>query len=672
MKKITINNINLSLKILKIIVSLAMIVLFGKLVLVAQVQQDGFSQLANYQTTIETSIEIPRGEIFDCNNNLIVGNESEQDLMYIESDIMNQEEKIALAQQVVTLITIDDLELNQTEVTDLWLSDSDNLISAYDNLSEVEYNDYADADVNEQNEILRNQVDENETEQMVDNLGAETVEILILMNQATSKNAITIKSDLTTNEQMAIESNYGELGGFYVADYWQRSYPYGDLMTSFLGDYGEMELEDQEYYQSQGYSINENVGTSYLEKQLEPILHSSPKTIELYFDENGNIIGQDVVDDGKRGDDVVLTIDAEFQKAVEEILNDYLNETNYTYANNGFVTVTDPSNGNILAMAGKSEYDDQVVDNAIGNFTQAYEVGSSVKVAVLLMGYDLDAIDIGEVIVDEPMTFQGTPTKSSHETFGAIDDLTAISRSSNVYFYKTFLAIAGQTYVENGPLYIDPIYFDVVRSEYEEFGLGVSTGIDIENENIGYRGSSTEPGLYLDLANGQYDTYTTLQMNQYALTIANGGTRYKENYIKSINEPGELNEPGKIKYQQRAVILNQLSMSDEEIARAQLAMEGCPTDGYSTCADSNFELVPASVAAKTGTAEAFVWDNDLNGSVKVDNSSFIGYTPADDPEIAVSVVLPSFVEDAGTYSVNASNIAQEVMTSYYEVKEDEQ
>ncbi len=116
-------------------------------------------------------------------------------------------------------------------------------------------------------------------------------------------------------------------------------------------------------------------------------------------------------------------------------------------------------------------------------------------------------------------------------------------------------------------LNIPPSIFNKLRSYYSQFGLGISTGIDLENESTGIRNSVTnEPGKALDFGIGQYDTYTPLQLVQYISTIANGGYRMKPHLVKEIREP-ELDSElkGSIQSSVEPEVLNRITMGQSEI-----------------------------------------------------------------------------------------------------------
>ena len=188
------------------------------------------------------------------------------------------------------------------------------------------------------------------------------------------------------------------------------------------------------------------------------------------------------------------------------------------------------------------------------------------------------------------------------KTLVSIDDLTALKVSSNVYMFRTAIAIGGGNYVPNQSLRIKDGAFSTIRNSFAQFGLGVRTGIDLPNEMAGFKGRETNSGKLLDLAIGQYDTYTPMQLAQYVSTIANGGNRMQPHIVKEIRDPVDDNEVlGPIVKENAPTVLNRLKMKDEWIKRVQtgfnkVAMEpggtayqyfggkslyGCSENGYS-------------------------------------------------------------------------------------------
>ena len=118
-------------------------------------------------------------------------------------------------------------------------------------------------------------------------------------------------------------------------------------------------------------------------------------------------------------------------------------------------------------------------DFALGNITTSYAMGSAVKGATVLTGYQAGAIHPNSTFYDTPLLIKGTPKKGSWKNMGNINDLTALKQSSNVYMFRTAIKIGGGNYVPNAPLSINPNAFPKIRNSFAQFGLGVRTGIDL-------------------------------------------------------------------------------------------------------------------------------------------------------------------------------------------------
>ena len=174
-----------------------------------------------------------------------------------------------------------------------------------------------------------------------------------------------------------------------------------------------------------------------------------------------------------------------------------------------YVVLMDPHTGEVLSMAGKKIVKDKetgqsvMQDDALGNITTTYNVGSAVKGATILTGYKTGAITPGTVFYDRPLKIKGTPVKKSWRNFGPLNDINALKFSSNVYMFETVINIGGGKYEYEKPLWIDEQAFSTVRDSFAQFGLGVRTGIDLPNEQTGFKGMSNLPGFMIDLSIGQ-------------------------------------------------------------------------------------------------------------------------------------------------------------------------
>jgi cell division protein FtsI/penicillin-binding protein 2 len=233
--------------------------------------------------------------------------------------------------------------------------------------------------------------------------------------------------------------------------------------------------------------------------------------------------------------------------------------------------------------------------------------------------------------------------------------------------FLTAIKIGGGKYTPNAPLRLRDNTFTIMRNSFSQFGLGVPTGIDLPNESIGFKGQSTLPGFALDLAIGQYDTYTPLQMVQYVSTIANGGFRMKPHMLKEIRQPSlepEDNGQGQIIYSNLPTVLNKVEMNSSYIERVQEGFRRVMQVPKGT-AYGNFSSAPYKPAGKTGTAETFYDGPDQKYRGKSTyNLTLIGYAPNKNPEVAFSIVVP-WVSDKD--QVNKI-IGRRILDKYFEIK----
>lgn len=426
--------------------------------------------------------------------------------------------------------------------------------------------------------------------------------------------------------------------GFDVNVYFDRSYPQGSLLKGLMGGVTNskqgLSSENLLYYLALGYSRNSSIGRSGVEMQYESLLKGSNSTYSIAYNEDGLALLNEA-QKGSKGQDLTLSIDLGLQRQIETILgNTLLREQGNPFRAHMetiYVVAMNPQSGDILGMAGmKTAEDKSVFNDPVSTYTDSFAAGSVVKGAVVYMGLSEGLIRPGEVILDAPIKIADTPLKRSWKDLGLVNDLTALSMSSNVYMFNIAMRLGGADYSYNMPLNIDLGAFDTIRSYFSQFGLGTLTGIDVPNESLGYRGFSMLGGHLLDFAIGQYDTYTAIQLAQYVSTIANDGVRVKPRLlIKS-----ELSDSSITSYENPVTILSTLDHPDA-LDRVQQGFRLCVTDGLCKLLGN----LPVSAAAKTGTAESFLV-NAQGDSFDSPNSVLISYAPYDQPEIAISCAIP--------------------------------
>lgn len=622
------------------------------------------------EKTIE-STSAPRGRIYDRNHKLLVDNEGIKTIYYKKQNGITTKEEIELAYEVSNNIDIDYSKIDDNKLKDFYYKS--HYKECRKKITDEEWDLYNKRKLNDKDidKLIYERLDD-EISEYTDS-DKKAAYIYYLMNKGYSYAEKVIKnSDVTDAEYAYISENIDNLKGFNTKLDWERVYLYGDTFKSILGNVSSntqgIPSELSEEYLKRGYTLDDRVGISYLEYQYEDYLRGTKAKYRLLSDNS-----YELVSEGKRGNDIVLTIDIELQKYLEEVLsNEVLNakgEPGTQYYNRSFAIVSDPNTGEILAMAGKQAvlkdgyY--QIVDYTPGIVTLPVTPGSVVKGASMMVGYKYGAIDIGTVLNDECIKIKDTPLKCSWQTMGPIDDVYALQNSSNVYQYKIAIKVGNGSYEYNQGLVLDESAFDKYREMYAEFGLGEKTGIDLPVESLGFMGKSRLPGHLLDFSIGQYDTYTPIQLSQYINTIANNGVRLKPYLLKEVYKPSDSSDTfGSLIYKANVTELGKLSVEKKYIDRVREGFSAVVTKGLGYGYMGNY----TNSAGKTGTSQSFI-DTDGDGKVDTETitSSFVGYSPSDNPKMSIVVVSPDIsVPDSTTYGVTR-NISAQIVNKYFEL-----
>lgn len=619
---------------------------------------------------IESS-SAPRGRIYDRNYNLLVDNEGIKTIYYKKTNDITTKEEIKLAYIIAENINIDYTKINDTRLKNFYYKS--NYDECRKKITEEEWKLYSERKLNDNDIIDLIYERLNEEISIYTELDKEAAYIYYLMNKGYSYAEKIIKNkDVTEEEYAYISENIDNLKGFNTKLDWERVYLYGDTFKTILGSVSSntqgIPAELAEDYLKKGYSLDDRVGISYLEYQYEEYLKGTKTTYKVLSDNS-----YELLEEGKRGNDIVLTIDINLQKYLEELLSyevmNAKNEYGATYYDHSFVVISDPNTGEILAMSGKQvkEKDGEryIVDYTPGVVTLPVTPGSVVKGASMMVGYKYDAINIGSVIYDECLKIKDTPEKCSWRTMGYIDDIYALQYSSNVYQYKIAISIGKGNYQYNSGLKLEESAFQKYRDMYAEFGLGIKTGIDLPVESLGYSGKSKLPGHLLDFSIGQYDTYTSIQLSQYINTIANDGTRLKPFLLKEVYKPSDNGEKfGSLIHKTDKMVLGTLSVEQKYIDRVQEGFNKVVTSGLGY----GYMGYYTNSSGKTGTSESFI-DTDGNGVVDTETitSSFVGYSPSENPRMSIVVVSPDISYPGVSGSAITKRLTAAMTNKYYEL-----
>ncbi|MED3911309.1 penicillin-binding protein 2 [Peribacillus simplex] len=664
-------------------------VLFSALILRLGVVQIVYGD--DYRREIERTEEVtvnnsvPRGKMYDRNLKLMVDNQPLDAITYTRKQGTKQTEMVETAEKLAKLIEKETNKVTERDKKDFWILKNPEL--AEKKITDKERKKVEEGEM-EESDLYKLQLDRITLDEI--KLSEKDLEVLAIYREFASGYALTpqiVKNKKVTKEEFAkVSENLDSLPGVDISTDWDRFYTYNKTLKSVLGKVSSSEeglpSESLNYYLARDYSRNDRVGKSYIEAQYEDILQGQKAKVRNVTDKSGNVVDSEVITEGSRGKDLILTVDMDLQLATEEIIEKQLiakkKMGNTKFLDRAFVVMMDPDTGEVLTMAGKKYEKDpktgksSIEDFALGNITTSYTMGSSVKGATVLTGYQQGAIQPGTYFYDTKLKIKGTKEKGSYSNFGNINDLTALKVSSNVYMFRTAINIAGAKYVPNEPLNISSSAFSTMRNSFAQFGLGVRTGIDLPNEMSGFKGSETSPGKLLDLAIGQYDTYTPMQLVQYVSAIANGGYRMKPHMVKEIRDPVDNNEElGPVAEDVSPTVLNRLEMKEEWIERVQSGFEKVSMEQGGT-AYTYFGNKSYTVAAKTGTAQAF-YDGpnraDYSEPQDTMNITLVGYAPAKNPEVAFAVVVPWAYQGHSGHSMS-KEIGEEIMDTYFELKKE--
>lgn len=583
----------------------------------------------------------PRGRIYDRNYNILVDNKSLKTITYQKKKGVSALEMIEVARKIAPHLDLDYQRLTTRSKKEYFFALNREYCDSLVTEKEKEKVVKRKMTQHELNELEIERIPEEKLEYSEEE--KKVAYIYYLMNKGYAYEEKIIKSDVTDKEYAYVSENNELLEGFNTKIDWERVYPYGDTLKSILGTVSTssqgIPAELKDYYLEKGYSLNDRVGLSYIEKQYEDYLKGEKALYEVVSSHETKLIQE-----GSRGKDIVLTIDINLQQEVERILGEQIlrakGEPNTEYYDHSSVIIQDPKTGEILAMAGKRYVNGEIKDNTISILTSPITPGSVVKGASMLVGYNTGAVHIGERMLDECVKVAGVAEKcSSVNNLGVIDDITALAKSSNVYQFKIAIRVNGQEYFREMKLNFNQSSFDTYRSMYHSFGLGVKTGIDLPVESNGYTSKDKAAGNLLDFVMGQYETYTPIQLSQYITTIANGGERLAPHLLKEVHSSSETDEIGALESTTEKKVLNTINTAPEYMARVKEGFKAVLNSpgGYGV-GYMNTAMRPAG---KTGTSQSFI-DTDNDGRIDTETitSSFIGYAPYDNPKMSIVVTSP--------------------------------
>ncbi len=466
---------------------------------------------------------------------------------------------------------------------------------------------------------------------------------------ASVQNPYIFARDISIETVTLLKEKSSSLPGVDITTEAVRAYTDGTVAPHIIGSVGSIYAEELENYTEKGYTINDLVGKSGIEKSMENVLRGTSGERQIVQNSLGQVISSTITKEPVPGATVVLTLNSELQIKAQTLLEsqikaiaaaDVKNEGGYD-CNAGSIVMTNVNTGEVIAMATYPSYDmetmsknyAQLINDStyplLNRATQGvYAPGSTFKPTTSLSALEAGVIEANTDLVCRRVYNYHDVISKCLSYHGSINVVEAIGHSCNCFFYE-----AGRL-----------TGFDTIHKYAEMFGFGNVTGLEI-SESAG-KISSTN---IIMTAIGQADTaLTPAQLCNYIATWGNGGSHYEMTLIDSV-----------VSYDYATVIdenqpqvLNEVECEQENWDTVMSGLYATVEGGLSS-ASKYFATADYSIGAKTGTAQV------SSGST---TGIFVAFAPYENAEVAISVVL----EHAGGSS-RAAPLARELLDAYFEI-----
>ena len=471
-----------------------------------------------------------------------------------------------------------------------------------------------------------------------------------------------------------IKENSLSLPGVEIVETSTRSYEQGTVLPHVLGRVGKITAEKwkvtdengQVTYplKEKGYNMNDIIGISGLESAYEDELRGKDGVETITRNSDGVIVNTALTTVPEPGHTVQLTIDSEFQKAVDQALAKNVEWIKNTYAdskqaNAGAVVVIDVKTGGVLAASNypsfdqnlyAAQYNEYSADENMPLFNRAlqglYTPGSTYKPSVAVAGLDTGLLNRNSTvncthIYTYYKDYRPRCAQHGHGN-GPIDVVNAIKWSCNIFFYDVGRRLTS----------------DVYDAYAYKLGLGQRTGVEV-SEALGHlttkNDSNYTESLDIQAAIGQGNTAVTpIQLATYAATLANRGTRYRTHFVKAILD----SNTGETLQETQPEVMDVVEDKGETFDLVREGMKGVAQTipvlaGY-----------PYTIACKTGSPQRS--EGYYVGSTykHYTNAAMIAYGPAEDPEIAIGIVV-----EYGGAGARTGQLVADIFNAYYAMKD---
>ena len=650
-----------------------------RLIFLQLVNGDDFKAKATNTTDYNFTVTAARGDIVDSAGRRIATTATSYNVV-LNKLLMGDRDLDAMLQQIVELLRKngeswnDTLLISQPDAAGRYaFTDDDSSASDQKQLADMKetlgLQQYATA-----NDVMEMLVEKNELQ----GFSLEWQRVLAGIHYEMDRQAFSNVNNFVMAENVSaatvatIKEHSLQLPGVEIVETSARSYDQSDIIPAVLGRVGKITAEKWKVTDSngqvtyplreKGYNMNDVLGISGLESVYEDELRGKDGVETITRNSDGVIVDTRLTTVPEPGHTVQLTIDSNFQRAVDKALAENIDMINRVYntgtmkAAAGAVVVLDVKDGSVMAASNYPSYDQNLYasnyseyssDPSLPLFNRAlqglYTPGSTFKPAVAVAALDSGLINQYSTVYCNGVYnyFKDYhPRCTRHGHSGNIDVVTAIKWSCNIFFYDVGRHLTS----------------DVYDAYAYKLGLGQRTGVEV-SEALGRLTTKNDSNYIASLdvqaAIGQGNTVVTpIQLATYAATLANNGTRYRTHFVKAILDTNT----GEVLSETKPEVMDVIEGTGNTFELVRQGMKQVPST-----ISGKISSYPVPIACKTGTPQRS--ETYASGKHYL-NAMMVAYLPADDPQIAIGITI-----EYGGYGARTGDLAVDIANAYFALKD---
>ena len=650
-----------------------------RLIFLQLVNGDDFKAQATNTTDYNFTVTAARGDIVDSSGRRIATSTTSYNVA-LNKLLMGDRDLDTMLQQIVELLREngeswnDTLLIGQPDAAGRYaFTDDDSSASDQKQLADMKetlgLQQYATA-----NDVMEMLVEKNELQ----SFSLEWQRVLAGIHYEMDRQAFSNVNNFVMAENVSaatvatIKEHSLQLPGVEIVETSARSYEQSDIIPAVLGRVGKITAEKWKVTDSdgnvtyplrdKGYNMNDILGISGLESAYEDELRGKDGVETITRNSDGVIVDTQLTTVPEPGHTVQLTIDSNFQRAVDKALAENIDMINRVYntgdmkAAAAAAVVIDVKDGGVLAASNYPSFDQNLYatnyseyssDPGLPLFNRAlqglYTPGSTFKPAVAVAALDSGLINqYSTVFCNGVYNYfkDYHPKCTRHGHSGNIDVVTAIKWSCNIFFYDVGRRLTS----------------DVYDAYAYKLGLGQRTGVEV-SEATGRlttkNDSNYTASLDVQAAIGQGNTVVTpIQLATYAATLANNGVRYRTHFVKAILDTNT----GEVLSETQPEVMDVIEGTGNTFELVREGMKQVPST-----ISGKISSYPIAIACKTGTPQRS--ETYAPGKHYL-NAMMVAYLPADDPEIAIGISI-----EYGGYGARAGDLVVDIANAYFAMKD---